>query len=228
MLVNSSSSITILRSWPGRTFRAVLCGSSLESLLCLYSWPLQSSPLWRIRRKVSKTKWCWFRFFVITHVTCVEYIRNTQTQWRQFISSLVHSNLYLHGGINLNSSDALHNFHRTKLSHLGISTYATRSITLLWILISRCSQVLVPSPQGDLRVVMRRNLVGIRTGPDTLTLLLRARRLISEQTISLNFLSPENPTLLHSLNVCGSQSNTNAVHLLVDNFILLHWYSKGL
>ena len=60
--------------------------------------------------------------------------------------------------------------------------YATRSITLLWILISRCSQLLVPSPQGDLRVVMRRNLVGIRTGPDTFTFLSRAMRLISAQT----------------------------------------------
>ena len=102
------------------------------------------------------------------------------------MTQLVHSNLHLNRSINLNGGDALHNFHRTKFSHLGISTYATRSITLLWILISRCSQVLVPSPQGDLRVVMRRNLVGIRTGPDTLTLLLRARRLISEQTTQLD------------------------------------------
>ena len=142
------------------------------------------------------------------------------------MTQLVHSNLHLHRSINLNRSNALHNFHRTKFSHLGISTYATRSITLLWILISRCSQVLVPSPQGDLRVVMRRNLVGIRTGPETLTLLLRARRLISEHTIQSN--STTAVTFLHSPNVGGSKSNTNAVNLLVNNFILLHWCFFGL
>ena len=100
--------------------------------------------------------------------------------------------------------------------------YATRSITLLWILISRCSQVLVPSPQGDLRVVIRRNLVGIRTGPATLTFLLRAIRLISAQTRKSATTRNAESTLLHGLDVGGSQSNTDAVHLLVDNFILLH------
>ena len=35
----------------------------------------------------------------------------------------------------------------------------------LWMRISNLSQVLVPSPQGDLRQVMRRCLVGRRTGP---------------------------------------------------------------
>lgn len=38
-------------------------------------------------------------------------------------------------------------------------------------LISKRSQVLVPSPQGDLRVVMRSTLVGRRTGPFTLSCL---------------------------------------------------------
>ena len=153
-------------------------------------------------------------------------LRNISTQWRGLISNLVHSNLHLHRSINLNSGNALHNLHRTKTLYFPISSYATRSITLLWILISRCSQVLVPSPQGDLRVVMRRNLVGIRTGPETLTFLLRARRLISEQTrLSV---TTTTSTLLHGLHVGRNQSNTNAVHLLVDNFILLHWYSKGL
>ena len=63
--------------------------------------------------------------------------------------------------------------------------------------------------------------MGIRTGPATLTFLLRAIRLISAQT-RRSTTHKEQPTLLHGLDVGGSQSNTDAVHLLVDNFILLH------
>lgn len=51
---------------------------------------------------------------------------------------------------------------------LTTSAGACISIRRLWILISNRSQVLVPSPQGDLRVVMVRHLVGMRTGPFTL------------------------------------------------------------
>lgn len=40
-----------------------------------------------------------------------------------------------------------------------------RSMTRLWMRISKRSQVLEPSPQGDLRVVIRRTLVGMRAGP---------------------------------------------------------------
>jgi hypothetical protein len=39
------------------------------------------------------------------------------------------------------------------------------SMTRLWMRISKRSQVLVPSPQGDFLQVMRRILVGILTGP---------------------------------------------------------------
>ena len=63
--------------------------------------------------------------------------------------------------------------------------------------------------------------MGIRTGPATLTFLLRAIRLISAQTRK-STTHKEQPTLLHGLDDGGSQSNTDAVHLLVDNFILLH------
>ena len=47
--------------------------------------------------------------------------------------------------------------------------------------------MLVPSPQGDLRVVRRRTLVGIRTGPETFTCLSTPIRLISAQAILLDF-----------------------------------------
>ena len=64
--------------------------------------------------------------------------------------------------------------------------------------------------------------MGIRTGPATLTFLLRAIRLISAQTRKLALTRNAESTLLHGLDVGGSQSNTDAVHLLVDTFILLH------
>ena len=64
--------------------------------------------------------------------------------------------------------------------------------------------------------------MGIRTGPATLTFLLGAIRLISAQTRKLALTRNAESTLLHGLDVGGSQSNTDAVHLLVDNFILLH------
>ena len=46
--------------------------------------------------------------------------------------------------------------------------------------------------------------------------------MISAQTRRLALTHNEESTLLHGLDVGGSQSNTDAVHLLVDNFILLH------
>ena len=96
---------------------------------------------------------------------------------------LVHGDLNLDRRIDLDGSDALDDLNRaTDKKGTNTLPYVTRSITRLWILISRCSQELVPSPQGDLRVVMRRTLVGMRTGPETFTFLLRAMRLISEHT----------------------------------------------
>merc|ERR1719427_2229014 len=59
-----------------------------------------------------------------------------------------------------------------------------RSMTRLWILIWKRSQVLEPSPQGVLRVVIRRTLVGMRTGPFTFSCLSLAPRTSSEQTFS--------------------------------------------
>lgn len=48
--------------------------------------------------------------------------------------------------------------------------------------ISKRSQVLVPSPQGDLRVVMPRILVGMRTGPRTFRCFSLAPRIRSADT----------------------------------------------
>jgi hypothetical protein len=60
----------------------------------------------------------------------------------------------------------------------------TYSIKRLWILISKVSQVLDPSPQGVFRVVTLRVLVGRRTGPLTRRSLPLARSMSSWQTFS--------------------------------------------
>jgi hypothetical protein len=52
----------------------------------------------------------------------------------------------------------------------------------LWIFISKQSQVLEPSPQGVLRVVILRTLVGMRTGPLTRRSLSLARLMRSVET----------------------------------------------
>lgn len=66
---------------------------------------------------------------------------------------------------------------------LTISEGECKSIKRLWILISNLSKVSEPLPQGDLRVVMRRTLVGRRTGPLTLSCLSLARWMRSAETI---------------------------------------------
>ena len=152
-----------------------------------------------------------------------DYSQQTTNQTSMTVWNLVHGNLNLDRRVDLDGGDALDDLNRARDKTLAnTSSYVTRSITRLWILISRCSQELVPSPQGDLRVVMRRTLVGMRTGPETFTFLLRAMRLISEHTTELLPLIHKN-TLLHSLDVGRGESDTDAVHLLIDNFILLHW-----
>merc|ERR1719401_833925 len=67
---------------------------------------------------------------------------------------------------------------------LTISDGECRSIRRLWIRISKRSHVFVPSPQGDLRVVMRSVLVGRRTGPLTFRRFSFAPRTKSAQTFS--------------------------------------------
>lgn len=67
---------------------------------------------------------------------------------------------------------------------LTTSVGAFKSISLLWILISNISHVLLPSPAGDLRVVILRILVGSRTGPLTRRFLDLARSRSSVQTFS--------------------------------------------
>lgn len=61
---------------------------------------------------------------------------------------------------------------------------ATYSMRRLWMRISKVSQVLEPSPQGVLRVVIFRVLVGRRTGPLTRRSLDLARSTSSVQTFS--------------------------------------------
>ena len=63
-----------------------------------------------------------------------------------------------------------------------ISDGLCRSISRLWILIWYLSQVFEPSPQGVLRVVMRRTLVGMRTGPFTFRLFSLAPLIRSAHT----------------------------------------------
>merc|ERR1719361_692192 len=68
-----------------------------------------------------------------------------------------------------------------------ISDGEWRSISRLWIRIWNRSQVLEPSPHGVLRVVMRRILVGIRTGPFTFSCLSLAPLIRSAHTFSKLF-----------------------------------------
>ncbi|CAD0205269.1 unnamed protein product [Chrysodeixis includens] len=65
-----------------------------------------------------------------------------------------------------------------------ISEGECRSITRLWMRIWNLSQVLEPSPQGVLRVVMRRILVGMRTGPLTRSFCFLAPLMRSAHTFS--------------------------------------------
>ncbi|VEU40574.1 unnamed protein product [Pseudo-nitzschia multistriata] len=67
---------------------------------------------------------------------------------------------------------------------LTTSEGAWRSIKRLWMRISKRSHVLVPSPEGALRVVILNFLVGIRTGPLTRSFLSREAFFKSAQTFS--------------------------------------------
>lgn len=67
---------------------------------------------------------------------------------------------------------------------LTISEGECKSMTLLWILIWNLSQVLEPSPQGVLRVVILKILVGIRTGPFTRSFCFLAASIKSAHTFS--------------------------------------------
>merc|ERR1711997_779339 len=70
---------------------------------------------------------------------------------------------------------------------LTISDGEWRSITRLWILIWKRSQVLEPSPQGVFLVVILKVLVGILTGPLTLRSFSLAPLIKSLQTFSKDF-----------------------------------------
>merc|ERR1712038_1965533 len=70
---------------------------------------------------------------------------------------------------------------------LTISEGECKSMTLLWILIWKRSQVFEPSPQGVFRVVILRVLVGILTGPLTFKSLSFAPLMRSAHTFSRLF-----------------------------------------
>lgn len=70
---------------------------------------------------------------------------------------------------------------------LTISEGLCKSMSRLWILIWKRSQVLEPSPQGVFLVVILRVLVGIRTGPFTLRFFSLAPLIRSAQTFSRDF-----------------------------------------
>ena len=80
-----------------------------------------------------------------------------------------------------------------------------RSIRRLWMRSWKRSQVLVPSPRGDLRTVRRRVLVGMRTGPFTL------RRFSLAPRIGIR------AHLLEVGHVLGGERDANAVHALLDS-----------
>ena len=104
-------------------------------------------------------------------------------------------------------------------------------MTRLWIRIWNLSQVLEPSPQGVLRVVMRSVLVGMRTGPRTRSDLSLAPRTSSEHTVETqaviggnlrrNWSSSRRLTLLQALRVARSQRDADAVDdgLFYDGFV---------
>ena len=65
---------------------------------------------------------------------------------------------------------------------LTISEGLCRSMRRLWMRIWKRSHVFEPSPHGVLRVVIRRILVGMRTGPFTFSSLSLAPRIRSAHT----------------------------------------------
>ena len=64
-------------------------------------------------------------------------VRTNKLRTSSMVPVLVHGNFNLDRGINLNGGDALDDFHGTINHEFANKSYATRSITLLWILISR-------------------------------------------------------------------------------------------
>merc|ERR1712167_306495 len=80
-----------------------------------------------------------------------------------------------------------------------VSDGECKSMTRLWMRISKRSHVLVPSPHGDLWVMMRKVFVGMRTGP-----LQRSRLSLAPLIRSAHF--------LQSLNFARSEENADLVN----------------
>merc|ERR1712038_847149 len=87
---------------------------------------------------------------------------------------------------------------------LTISEGECKSMTRLWILIWKRSQVFEPSPQGVFLVVILRVLVGILTGPFTLNSLSLAPLIRSVQTFSRDFTFLEVRVILILWITCSS------------------------
>ena len=112
-------------------------------------------------------------------------------------------------------------------------TEKTYSMRRLWMRISKQSQVLEPSPQGVLRVVTFKTLVGRRTGPLTRSDLDLARSMRSVVTIQL--ISPSISkfvvelvvwllTLLERGDVARSEGDADAVDLGTLAELALLWF----
>ena len=118
-----------------------------------------------------------------------------------------------------------------------ISDGECKSITRLWMRISYLSQVLVPSPFGALRVVIRKFLVGRRTGPETFKFFCWALFFKSAQTFSRFFtfldvrvirirkiLESSDSKVLAFIMLDMFSDNTNAGRglLVTDNYLILN------
>lgn len=89
---------------------------------------------------------------------------------------------WVKGGTHTRGWEAIGGWDKGLTIWRTISDGVWRSMRRLWMRISKRSQVLVPSPHGLLRVVMRRVLVGRRTGPETLRFLSKAAFFKSRHT----------------------------------------------
>lgn len=114
---------------------------------------------------------------------------------------------------------------------LTISEGLCRSMRRLWMRIWNLSQVLEPSPQGVFLVVMRRTLVGMRTGPFTfrdfsLAPLIRSAHTEGKRNISYEV--PWNDKITRSFSILRIMNRTFISNLepRKDNYEILTFTSE--
>lgn len=127
-----------------------------------------------MRKKNESPIWCNLTF--IRHGL---HCHTIQINHKLFIKKTHHSLAMLTSAITPGSR-------LTLVICLTLSLGHFKSMTLLWILIWNLSHVFEPSPQGVFLVVIRKNLVGIRTGPLTGNFLFLISAIISEHTMEYN------------------------------------------